>query len=200
MIKAIVFDFDGVLVNTYESHFQIFNKKYNLNRELHKRLFEGNVHEKRAKLEIKDSDISTFNLLQKNLSKRKIKKDILNVLKELKKDYLLFIVSSNKEIILKEFLYKQKLQNLFEDIFGFETEIKKDEKFGLLLKKYKLNKNEVIFVTDTLGDILEVKKLKIKTIAVDFGFHEKERLEKGEPLAIISSFEEISEIIKKLNK
>ena len=46
-----------------------------------------------------------------------------------------------------------------------------------------------------LGDLLEAHKAGIKSIAVDFGFHERERLEKGNPAKIISDFSELPEAI-----
>ena len=64
-------------------------------------------------------------------------------------------------------------------------------KFQHLFEKYNLNKDNVLFITDTLGDILAANKIGIKTIAVDFGFHERERLEKGNPLRIVSQFEDL---------
>jgi len=37
----------------------------------------------------------------------------------------------------------------------------------------------------------------IKTIAVDFGYHEKERLQKGNPMKIISNFNELISVVEK---
>ena len=57
MIKAIIFDFDGVLVNEYQKHYE-FTKKgiRDLTEEEFKRLFEGNIHAERAKLKQRDTD------------------------------------------------------------------------------------------------------------------------------------------------
>ena len=40
----------------------------------------------------------------------------------------------------------------------------------------------------------------VKTIAVDFGFHERERLEKGNPFKIVSSFDEMLKVIENMWK
>ncbi len=198
-MKAIIFDFDGVIVNTYEHHYQTFTKVYeNLDRETHKQLFEGNLHKLKENLVVKDSSIDEFELLKKGLLKQKISKNVLNVLKKLKKKYFLFIISSHKESILNAFFEKENLSKLFNKIYGFETHKRKDVKFKLLFKEYNLDKNDVVFITDTLGDILEAKKLDIKSIGVDFGFHERERLEKGKPFKIVSKFKEILKIIEKM--
>ena len=56
-------------------------------------------------------------------------------------------------------------------------------------------KERLFFITDTLGDIVEAKKVGIKTIAVDYGYHDRGVLSKGNPDGIISN---LSGIKKKL--
>jgi phosphoglycolate phosphatase-like HAD superfamily hydrolase len=65
-----------------------------------------------------------------------------------------------------------------------------------LVEKYKINKNECIFITDTLGDLIEAKESGVSSIAVDFGFHDKETLLKGEPYKVISSFSDIRSTVQ----
>ena len=84
-------------------------------------------------------------------------------------------------------------------MYGLETHKLKTHKFRKVLDELNLKENECIFITDTLGDILEANEVGIPTIAVDFGYHERERLEKGNPLQIISNFEELIETIKKIS-
>ena len=88
--------------------------------------------------------------------------------------------------------------NYFKEILGLKKHKSKVKKFEYLFQTYKLKSEDCIFITDTLGDILEGNKVNVRTIAVDFGFHEKERLEKGNPFKIISSFEELEKELDKL--
>jgi len=46
-----------------------------------------------------------------------------------------------------------------------------------------------------LGDILEGHEVGVKTIALDSGFHDRERLGQGKPYAIISSIFDIYEYL-----
>jgi beta-phosphoglucomutase-like phosphatase (HAD superfamily) len=57
MIKAIIFDFDGVIVNEYSKHYELSQKQItSLTEEEFKRLFEGNVHAEREKLKERFTD------------------------------------------------------------------------------------------------------------------------------------------------
>ena len=67
----------------------------------------------------------------------------------------------------------------------------------MLFDEYKLKPDECIFVTDTLGDLLEAKELNIGTIAVTWGYHEEERLKFGHPDIIINNFDELIPSIEK---
>lgn len=199
MIKAIVFDFDGVIVNTYENHYQTYAKKYkDLDRETHKRLFEGNVLELRRSLVVKDEGLDITALLKEHLMEQDLDFTIADILKDLNKKYMLFIITSHSEPVINDFLRKEKIDSLFKQVLGRESAEKKEAKFLKVLDKYSLKKNEVVFVTDTLGDILEAKKAGIRTIAVDFGFHERWRLQNGKPFAIVSNFEELEKMISTL--
>ncbi|MEI7621098.1 MAG: HAD hydrolase-like protein [Candidatus Moraniibacteriota bacterium] len=110
----------------------------------------------------------------------------------------LFIISSNKEEILHTYFQNNNFTHIFKEILGAETHRSKVAKFEYLFEKYALKAQDCIFVTDTLGDILEGKKAGVKVIAVDFGFHKRDRLEKGEPFKIVSSFDEILEVIENI--
>lgn len=199
MIKIIIFDFDGVVEDNYELHYELSKKKIrDITREEHKKLFEGNIHVEREKLKHRDTGfdlITNFSNAKKNL---KIKEEIKDTLLNLSKDYKLGIISSAKEYGINYYLEANQIQEMFLFIYGFETDKIKIHKFKKCLKEFNINKDECLFVTDTLGDILEANKIGIKTIAVDFGYHERERLQKGNPLKIISNMKELISTIKNI--
>lgn len=201
MIKLLIFDFDGVIEDTYEKHFQLSEKQVeNLTREEHRKLFEGNIHEMREKLksEGRHTGFDVKTPFDEHKPALKIKKEIKEGLIDLSKKYKLGIITSSKEGGLKKYLENNRVENLFGFVYGFQTHKSKIEKFKLILKNFNLKSSEIIFVTDTLGDILEANDLGIKTIAVDFGYHERKRLEKGKPLIILSSFKEVKKYINNL--
>ncbi len=196
MIKAVLFDFDGVIHDTYDYSVQL-NKIINpkMTQEEHLSIFDGNFYEDKTTPE-EDYNIF-FEMNAKIFENLKIESKIKEELEKLAKNYPLFIVTSNTEKILEKYFKDNGIRHLVREILGAETHKSKVEKFKMILKKHQLKEDEVIFVTDTLGDLLEANKLNIKSLAVDFGYHDKDRLEKGSPLRIISNFNEIAIFLEK---
>ena len=202
-MKAIIFDFDGVIVNSYETNYQSQKKRFpGITREDHKIFFEGNVHQIREERirngELQEDKTVDLHSIMRDyfLNKQEMKTDIIHTLEQLNKQYQLYIVTSFVEEYVNEFLDKHHITYLFTDVMGIETDKKKDKKFMMLFEKYNHTVDECIFVTDTLGDIKEANKVGMQTIALDSGFHEKYRLQKGNPYKIISKFTELSDLLR----
>lgn len=195
-IRAIIFDFDGVIVNNYEQHYNLSEKKIiNITREEHRKLFEGNIHVEREKLKHRDTGFDLMKVFSDSKKTDVIDNKIKEILESLSNNYLLGVITSGYEYGINNFLKNNDLSKTFSFVYGYETDKIKIHKFEKALKEFNLTKDECIFVTDTLGDILEANEVGIRTIAVDFGFHERERLQKGNPTWIVSSFRELYNII-----
>lgn len=190
MLKAIIFDFDGVLHDTFPIAYGISKELYDLSEEEYKKWFDGNIYEKP---QITPKKIEQFYNMQKSRFRNLvIAPNIKQALIKLNKSYRLFIISSNTEDAINTFLDQNNVA-FFDAVLGLETHKSKIEKFEKIFVQY--SKEECVFITDTLGDILESNRAGIRTIAVDFGFHERKRLAKGKPLKIVSSFDELVEAV-----
>ncbi len=198
MIKVIIFDFDGVIVNEYLMHYESIKKQIaNLTEAEFKKLFEGNFGSEKEKLKSRHTgDIKQyFNEHKKTVL---IQPEIRKSLKELSKEFTLGIITSARESGTIECIKNSQLEGVFLFVYGLETHKLKTEKFNLALQKFNVSKNECIFVTDTLGDILEANEIGIKTVAVDYGYHDKKTLMKGNPIKIISDLSELKDVVKKI--
>lgn len=195
-MKTIIFDFDGVIHDTFELAYKINTKLFGegLTEEKYRDFFNGNIFECTETTK-KDND-NFFELQNEAFKYLKIDENIKKNLEKLSKKYLLFIVSSNQEEALNTYFQNNNFIHIFKEILGAETNESKVEKFKYLFQKYNLKVEDCIFVTDTLGDILEGNKVGVRTIAVDFGFHKRDRLKKGKPFKIVSSFDEILKAVK----
>jgi phosphoglycolate phosphatase len=119
-------------------------------------------------------------------------------LKRLAEHYSLYIISSQSEVVIREVLSRCGLLDLFKRVMGEETHKSKVEKFKILIDVDGINSENTVFITDTLGDVKEAHLVNIRTIAETFGFHDRERLQQGNPFTIVDSWEEIEEVIKEL--
>ncbi|MCD4705958.1 HAD hydrolase-like protein [bacterium] len=199
-MKTIIFDFDGVIHDTFELAYNINIEVLgkNLTKEEYKDFFNGNIF-KRAEINKKNAE-KFFKMQNKAFKYLKLEENIKKTLEKLSEKYTLFIISSNQEVALNTYFQNNKFVHIFKEILGAETHKSKVEKFKYLFKKYNLEVDKSVFITDTLGDILEGHKVSIKTIAVDFGFHGRERLERGKPFKIVSNFDEMLKVIENMRK
>jgi 2-haloacid dehalogenase len=81
-------------------------------------------------------------------------KDVLNKLKE--KNYKIAILSNGTPALLNELVKSNNLDNIFDDIFSIEEVgiYKPDAKvYDMPIKKYKIQKEEVVFLSANTWDI-----------------------------------------------
>ena len=197
-MKAIIFDFDGVIADTYNLYLELAREVgHDVSHEDFKAHHDGNVYEKPVIPFTKESQEIFFS---KCFEKITDIKPFLSKghIEDLSKGKELYILSSGKEYSIEKFLEHYDLKNYFSEILGQQFHKSKIEKFKYIFNKYKYTPDDVVFISDTLGDILEAHKVGVRTIAVDFGFHERERLERGKPHVIVSNFEELKAEIEKL--
>lgn len=197
-MKFIIFDFDGVIHDTFELAYKINVEVLGncLTREDYRDFFNGNIYD-HVKVTKKNSE-KYFKLQNKLFESLKIEENVKKNLMKLAEKYTLFIISSNQKKALDIYFQNNNFINVFKEVLGQEAHKSKVEKFKLLFDKYGFDSENCIFVTDTLGDILEANKIDVKSIAVDFGFHGRDRLEKGNPFRIVSTFNEILETVENM--
>ncbi|MBP6857971.1 MAG: HAD family hydrolase [Candidatus Pacebacteria bacterium] len=200
--KLVIFDFDGVIANTHDISFAL-NQKTNphLTEELYSQMSHGNFY---ASFE-SENPIITFNpnpTFAEEYGKSILEIDIPPVLKEviisLSSKYMLAICSSAFGPTIEAYLEKEGILNCFDSIFGAEIHKSKVVKLKQLLEKYKVEKESAVFITDTLGDVLEAHEVGIKSIAETWGLHTRETLEKGKPEIIIENPEDLEKVISSI--
>ncbi len=197
--KLVIFDFDGVLVNTLNFSFAIHK---NLNNDLTWEKFQdfsnGNFHDGIGKAMKEESYTIPNNwdeLYDSNIKKLTISDVLNNSIKFLSQTNHLVVVSSSGSNSIANFLVKEKVREYFEDILGADVSRSKIVKINYVLEKYKIKPTDAVFITDSLGDILEGNKCGILSIGVTWGTHSRETLSKGNPVAIIDDPRDLVNII-----
>ncbi len=196
MLKAIIFDFDGVIWDTYEMNYTL-SKLFDTH--ISERDFQdhhnGNVFET-PKIKFKPEDIPVFFTKSREYFTENNIFPIQEVIQNLSKKYQLFIVSSTIDDNIEYFLKIGKINQYFLRILGCSTHPSKVEKFKMIFSEHNLQPDNCIFITDTIGDIKEARHLNLKTIAVTWGYHPKELLENEKPYILVDTPQELFEFIK----
>jgi len=199
VVKVLIFDFDGVLQDTFEFHrskvssyvgFEVDAQVY---RDMHNGNFFDCVPEELKKVNWYGYRSFVFNEMCRLVMDDKLR----DYLAGLSSVYDLYIVSSGSSKIISKYLGLNGA-SVFKEVFGAEECRSKKEKFSMLFEKYGFSSSDCLFITDTVGDVLEAKEVGVKSVCVDFGFHSREVLEKGEPEAIVSSFDELTLFLENL--
>lgn len=196
MKKLLIFDFDGVLENTFELSFRFFKEQFTtLTRDEYRTWFDGNFYKviKDKKIPI---DINLYYAKYATALKERITtEEMKDVLVKLNQTFSLAIVSSSHDDAINEYLQRNKIEKLFDQVWGVKKHASKVEKLEGLITEHSVSKEDCWFVTDTLGDIRESNEVGIKAIAVTWGFHPKERLEQGHPAVIVDTPRELVDFL-----
>lgn len=199
--KIVMFDFDGVIVNSCDMALEI-NREYFGSMEYSEvqDWAEGNVYNRKLREEEGNgSEIYYFEQYSKRVTELVPVEGIENVFKELiKQNFKLIIVSSADEEIIKNYLEKYNLEKYFIKIMARKTHTSKVEKFKMVFEEFKIKPKETLLITDSVGDVKEAHEVKMKAIGVLWGLHERERLERNGVDFVAEKPEDILIGIKKI--
>jgi len=189
MTKTILFDFDGVIVDSFGACFEVSRTIHPiLTEEAYRRRFEGNINHAFTTLDHDERcrhDIDFFDEFRPKLAQASVFPGILDAVDELHKEYRLVIVSSTISAPIREYLEGHNIAGHFDDILGNDVHTSKVEKIKMVLQKYAAEPGNCVFVTDTLGDMREAAEVGISSIAVSWGFQKHATLEQGKPFRVV---------------
>ncbi|PIR89460.1 MAG: hypothetical protein COU07_00985 [Candidatus Harrisonbacteria bacterium CG10_big_fil_rev_8_21_14_0_10_40_38] len=186
MKKIVLFDFDGVIVDTCDLSFEISNGfRPTLSKNEYLTWFEGSIYDRPKHKNRKDENEDFFKIYNPRLMETYPISGIEDVLGSLHKKYLLVVVSSTISSSIEEYLSKFNLLQYFDKVFGSDVHKSKVEKINMVFSEYGVGSGDCIFVTDTLGDMREAEHTGVNAIGVSWGIHPVETLQRGNPVAIV---------------
>lgn len=200
--KYILFDFDGVIVDSYQTAFEV-NQLIcpSISDTEYRKRFEGNINDwnndqtKHGANCRHDLDFFELYVPKMKLSV-KLVPGMHEVISKLADQYKMIIISSTISAPISELLEKYELRKFFLEVMGNDVHTSKVEKTRMVFSKYNTTKDNCVFVTDTLGDLREANHVGLKSVAVSWGFHNTETLRKGEPFKIIDRVDDLEEVIR----
>jgi phosphoglycolate phosphatase len=105
----------------------------------------------------------------------------------------LYIISSNSSKNIKHFLRQYELKDCFKAVWGGAGIFGKVLLIKQLRRRYRI-KGDIWYVGDELTDIVSAKAAGAKTVAVSWGFAERESILKIEPTYLIDAPKELLQI------
>ncbi|MFA6432255.1 MAG: HAD hydrolase-like protein [Candidatus Paceibacterota bacterium] len=190
--KVIIFDFDGVIVDTFSFCFKIVDSREYITEADYRRRFDGNVFNAERKYKKPNTTLEDFDRqYAPELMKCEPIKGMREAIQKFAEKYTLVIISSSTTSSIDNFLKAGGLKECFSEVLGCDVDKSKVNKIRRVLKDYKIEPTDAVFITDTLGDIKEGDHCGIKSIAVTWGYSPVDALQKGNPYAIVNDVAEL---------
>lgn len=198
---------DGVLFDTIAlASRHMFFTFPDITDEIQKELLTGNFHEELDKLSLKrreetDEEKQTRKL---NYAKEKSESLMYEGIKELlnklhNEGHTIALNTSAYERNCLPLLENSGITHMFDFLGTADISKSKVEKFQIIKDKYGVNQKDVLFITDTLGDIREADIAGVPTVAVTWGAHNESyflRETHYNLLKIVSSVSELEDFIE----
>ncbi len=208
--RVFIFDYDGVIVDSLDVVYTIFtrnSKTYNLPPNITKddirKLFEKNIFQS-----LRELGLSSYKIYRLSRKFRQMQLEqegdvplfpgVEEFFRRLSGDGVtLAIISSNHKLVVLSLLKRHKLNQFFPYIIGSERKAGKSEKINNLVRLLKVDKENVTYVGDTVGDVHEGKESGVVTVAVTWGYHSEEKLRQASPDFVATSLKALERFLKK---
>lgn len=211
--KHFIFDFDGVISDSYDLAVQKFNEirneKFPQLPQIQSKsdmaiVYAGSLKTCLNKWIGQEGTKEFFSIhslrMQEASNSLKPYPGIIQVLNSLGVDNVSIVTSSYSEAV-KNILSSDKLfdERVVYKIAGRELQQTKTLKILNILNELNLEKDDAVYVGDLESDILYCRDVPIDVISVGYGYHPGEYLQKFSPTYFANSINELRDILLKMS-
>ena len=204
-MKTIIFDFDGVLADTFDTVVSTVKKlgpEYDIRLKNIRLLRNLPMRTVLKKINVPLRKVPFFARKLKQEMNKKIKRvntfsGIKPALRKLSISAHLGIVSSNSRASIEAFLKKHNMQ-YFDFVFTDTPIFGKAHMLRHAMKTHKLKAKDAVYICDQIVDVQAAKKVKITSVAVGWGYNSPVSLKKAKPKLFVKKPAELMKILNKL--
>jgi len=213
MVKALVFDFDGVIVDSNrvkrDAWFSIFESSEEVSRalvedalqhtagdrfDILRYIFSKPGYEPGQVALLVDEYAHRYDTeVKKGIFGVGVSRSVFDTLRQLKEKYKLYINSATPEEALEETVKRLELDTLFESILG--TPSSKEENLKKVMERENVASTELIFIGDGEGDRDAAVSIGCQFIGIANEWNEW----KGESFRTVNEFSELPTVISQTN-
>ncbi|MFA9557091.1 HAD-IA family hydrolase [Evansella sp. AB-rgal1] len=206
MIKYVIFDFDGTLVDSKDVFISSWNtlaekRKYRMIKTRDIELLKKMSMKERIKYmqfpiyKIPFVVPHMYQLYRESIQNISLFQGIKNILDEIERNGVkTAIISSNAEENITYFLKKHDVK--ISNVLCSSKIFCKDKLIKRFLKKNSLHESEVIYVGDEQRDVIACKKSGVKMIWVGWGYDTYQTVKKEKPDYMVYTPHELLKVIQ----
>lgn len=198
--RFLLLDWDGVLIDSFRRHLESVREYAGADilPGQYRAIHNGNFFQSNERGVLSGIDWRKYaEFVRTRFPKEKLSVGVIRSLRILSRSYRLYIVSSGQETVIEPILRRSGVRGLFDAVLGAEFHRSKEEKFRWIFRKCRTRARRCLFVTDTLGDLVEARRVGLPTLAVTFGYHGRAVLAKGKPGRVIRCFRHLLPAIRR---
>jgi len=206
-VKLIIFDFDGVLADTFSDMIRFAQEACD----------ELGVDHVVTPEDLRDLEVMSFATfgaacdVPKELTEEFVKRctrkfaekktpppifdGLPDIIRKLSEESILSVVTGNTTENVDSFLAYHGLQDCFRTVCGVDIPGSKVEKIKMVKSQFEAGSKATYLIGDSLSDIQSAHEANVRSIAVSWGHQTFELLERGKPDVIIHKPTEILEYL-----
>lgn len=200
----IVFDLDGVLFDSIELMREFNSARFvDIPRRELDELFTGNIYEtipnspwpKREITEAQEEK-RTADYVARKMSVP-MYAGMKMLVEELARTHTLAVNTYARPERSRPLLAREGIMEYFDYIATYDPDMPKEDKtakFKTIAARYGITMTDILFITDSLGDVRETAALGVPTIAVTWGLHERSFFEREPHPHLVAILDTVTEL------
>jgi phosphoglycolate phosphatase-like HAD superfamily hydrolase len=204
-MKALIFDFDGTIADSFETLLGIFEEIYPRAQQITPKEIKE-LRGKTLRQIIKHFKIKSWQIPRLLLKARPLVATRMTTIKTFhgmpaalkqlhKNGHQMFILSTNSSENIAQFLKNSRLEGYFVEIYGDIGLRTKSSALKKIMKQEGIDRGDCAYIGDEVRDIEAAKKAGVMSVAVGWGFNYPEALQKTHPNFLAKSPKDLLKIL-----